>query len=90
MYPTYVLDNTLRLNAGPDTPVINFAQLKAKLLSKDFYNVTLPQKVCLLDGEGKIDSVGLCSFPRTGNSFLRKYLEKVTGVATGSDQQQDI
>jgi len=25
------------------------------------------------------------SFPRSGNSFLRKYLESLTGVITGSD-----
>ena len=26
------------------------------------------------------------SYPRSGNSFLRKYFENITGIATGSDQ----
>jgi len=29
--------------------------------------------------------VSYCSYPRMGNSFLRQYLQKVTGIATGSD-----
>jgi len=29
--------------------------------------------------------VCLASFPRSGNSFLRKLLETITGVFTGSD-----
>ena len=31
------------------------------------------------------DQVGLTSFSRSGNSMLRAYLEKITGLATGSD-----
>ena len=27
------------------------------------------------------------TFPRTGNTFLRKYLESITGVVTGSDMK---
>ena len=26
------------------------------------------------------------SYPRSGNTFLRKYFENITGIATGSDQ----
>jgi hypothetical protein len=26
------------------------------------------------------------SYPRSGNTFLRKYFETITGIATGSDQ----
>jgi len=28
---------------------------------------------------------GFMTFPRSGNTFLRKYLELITGVVTGSD-----
>lgn len=39
-----------------------------------------------LDGNPRPgNKVAFCSFPRSGNSFLRKYLEKLTGVTTGSD-----
>jgi len=31
------------------------------------------------------NKVAFASYPRSGNSFMRKYLEMVTGVATGSD-----
>ena len=28
--------------------------------------------------------VGFTSYPRSGNSFLRRYIEQITGVTTGS------
>ena len=31
------------------------------------------------------NKVSYSSYPRMGNSFLRKYLQNITGVATGSD-----
>ena len=33
--------------------------------------------------------VAFTSYPRSGNSFLRKILEQVTGVFTGSDLSLD-
>ena len=36
------------------------------------------------------DRVALSSFPRTGNSFLRKILEQITGVFTGSDMHLNM
>ena len=39
--------------------------------------------------DSKISMIGnrvaFTSYPRTGNSFLRKILENITGVFTGSD-----
>ena len=32
-------------------------------------------------------TVAFASYPRSGNSFLRKYIDNITGVATGSDVQ---
>jgi hypothetical protein len=37
-----------------------------------------------LDGES-IDHVTFASFPRSGNTFCRKYLESILGIVTGSD-----
>lgn len=37
-----------------------------------------------LDGE-QVDSVLFASFPRSGNTFTRKYLESILGVVTGAD-----
>jgi hypothetical protein len=31
-------------------------------------------------------AVSYTSYPRSGNTFLRKYLENITAIATGSDQ----
>ena len=40
----------------------------------------------MLQGE----SVAFQSFPRSGNTFLRKYLEQITGIFTGSDMSLDM
>ena len=40
-----------------------------------------------LNGKGYFDknAVALISFPRSGSTFLRCYLETITGITTGSD-----
>jgi len=35
LYPTYLLDTTLRIIPGPETPTINFTVLKNELMSKN-------------------------------------------------------
>lgn len=54
-----------------------------KLISKD---------VKFLDKKSdmKGNRVSLATYPRTGNSFLRKILEQITGVFTGSSMQLDL
>lgn len=49
-----------------------------------FVSLTEPK---FLDGKVSLsgDRIHFASFPRSGNSFLRKYVEKITGVYTGSD-----
>ena len=51
--------------------------------------MTALPKLAYLDGlesdESDLDAVVLASFPRSGNTMLRKYLEKITGLVTGSD-----
>ena len=36
------------------------------------------------------DKVGYMTFPRSGNTFLRKYMEMITGVPTGSEMPSYI
>ena len=63
------------------------------MLSKDFdaydnYKVKyLDDKILrYLDGQSMAgEKVGYLTIPRSGNTFLRKYLELVSGVPTGSD-----
>lgn len=38
-----------------------------------------------LEGGTDQDSVVIASYPRSGNTLLRAYLEKVTGLVSGSD-----
>ena len=74
---------------------INFSDLKSILLSKDMEKndllnqMTHGDKCFLLDGlfdlNQECDKVSFCSFVRSGNTFLRWYLEQVTGVFTGAD-----
>ena len=54
---------------------LNFDPENAKFLDKNAKNTvtSMGQKV------------SLSTYPRSGNSFIRKYLQLITGVTTGSD-----
>jgi len=44
-----------------------------------------------LDGSpNKSNKIAFASFPRSGNTFLRKYTEMLTGVQTGADNTLDV
>jgi hypothetical protein len=91
-FPSYYADgNTKRIMPGPDSPRINLDTLKEILLSTD-----LGRDAEIPDTSGKISQfldgadisgnhVAFASYPRSGNSFLRGYIQKVTTVHTGSD-----
>lgn len=51
------------------------------------YESLISGKTKFLDSEVSMigNRVAFASYPRTGNSFLRKILENITGVFTGSD-----
>ena len=36
------------------------------------------------------NKVGLASLMRSGNSFMRKFLEAITGITTGGELKRDI
>jgi hypothetical protein len=56
------------------------------LLSKDLTNIPdFSRQARFLSG-APFQAISYTSYPRSGNTFLRKYLENITGVATGSDQ----
>jgi len=70
---------------GPNWP---FKHLKNLLLGKPL-NDNLPE-LHFMDGKSsqddfEHDSVIMSSYPRSGNTLLRAYLEKITGLTTGSD-----
>lgn len=91
IFAGYQLDNKMRVVPKPETTVLNLKSVIDLLKSR---NERLWQRsrwifdgnFRFLDGESnKNNKVAFCSFPRSGNTFLRKYLELLTGVATGSD-----
>ena len=58
------------------------------LAKENISEITELPKIAFLDGledDNEQDAVALASYPRSGNTLLRKYLEKVTGLFTGSD-----
>ena len=85
------MDKTMHIRAGPDVKTLNLRNLMEILSSSDaelweqskwMFDGTLRY----LDGTpNKSQKVGFCSFPRSGNTFLRKYVELLTGVWTGAD-----
>ena len=92
MYPGYLVDTRLAIRAGPDTPTLNFKYMKELYLSKDLsrnseFNWMELENNRFLDG--KVDmsehSVTFSSYPRSGNTFLRRYIESITGVTSGSN-----
>lgn len=68
---------------------LNFKQQTAMLKSKDPAELEASRWVYdgefrFLDGESmNNERVGFTSFLRSGNSFLRRILEQVTGITTG-------
>ena len=86
LYPGYTLSKKMRIVALPETPVINLKQLVSIFKSKDAE--VLERNKWMFDGEFRFldgepnpsNKVAFCSFPRSGNTFLRKYMELLTGV----------
>lgn len=88
-YPGYALDSNNMLECISDTS-IDLVNLKKFLISKDLHNYRVMKdhffgtQAKFLDRK-PIKSITYATYPRSGNTFLRKYFEEITGVATGSD-----
>lgn len=92
LYPGYSLDGRNRVVPGLDTPTLNFDQVKETLLGKDLsrdseFNWITKERDRFLDQSVSMreHGVGFCSYPRSGNTLLRVYLEQITGITTGSN-----
>ena len=89
-FPSYELDKRCRLIPGPKTSRQNFDLLKTKLLSKnlDWDSKYNPNEVGFLDG--KVDLAGsrvaFQSYSSSGCTFLRRFIEQITGIYVGSDE----
>jgi hypothetical protein len=90
MFPTFILDERLKVLPGPSTPTFNFSILKEILLSTDLSrNKELDWSKNLRFLDKTVDLAGnricILSYPRTINTMTRTYIEQVTGIYTGSD-----
>ena len=96
IFPTYVFDERCRIRPGPDTQRVNFNSLKELLLSKDLarnseLDWVSAKHLRFLDGAEMLgQQICFQSVPRTGNAFLRRIIELVTGVYTGSDMNLNV
>ena len=96
-FPSYELDEGNRFRPGPETETANFTTLKNLLLSKDLtditklHEMTADDKCVFLDSSVDLtgNKVAFQSFVRSGNTFLRRYIEQITGIFTGSDMGID-
>jgi hypothetical protein len=97
VYPGYVLNDRLAVRPGPRTPVHSLKYVKDLLLSTDlsrneeFGWMNAIKNYRFLDSTDLgTDSTCFLSVIRMGNSFLRSFIEDVTGVYTGSDMNTDL
>jgi hypothetical protein len=98
----FVLDEMMRIRAKPGSKkVIDFGILWDVLRSDD--KEMLEQNKWIFEGNCKYldplsernventgNMVAYSTYPRCGNSFLRKYLQMITGVATGADMTLEL
>ena len=75
---------------------VNFNWLKELLLSKDISRLDLLTELGsnpkFLDKSVDLSGQNICfaSYPRTGNTMLRTFLEQCTGIHTGADMPLEI
>ena len=82
LFPTYKFDGHGIVQPGEDTPTVNFDWLKEFLLSDDMSRMDEMDWVekgeyRFLDGQVDLtgDRTGFFSYGRSGNTFLRRFLE---------------
>ena len=93
----YYFDDLRRIRAGKNTRTVDFGKLwdvlrsnDASLLEDSKWMFDLKDNKYLdMNADRTVESmnqkVSYSTYPRVGNSFLRKYLQMITGIATGSD-----
>jgi hypothetical protein len=55
--------------------------------SKWIFEATEKNRFMFCDGEKLPTKIAFNTYPRSGNSFLRKYMEQLTGISTGATVQ---
>jgi hypothetical protein len=99
----YTIGDRERIRAGEGAKTVEFTELWDILTSTDeqklkdnewiFSDIKNPHFLKMGSAVNVATTgnhVGFLSFPRCGNSFLRKYLGNITGIQTGSDMGIDM
>jgi hypothetical protein len=91
-YPGFRLNDTTGFIESGSMPEINLDVLFALLRSRDLsqyekvrHRFFTGQALFTSGTSIEQPSVAYLTYPRSGNSLMRKYFENLTGVATGSD-----
>lgn len=91
MYPGYTMGVNQEVVPAPGTKTVNFNLLWDVLRSKD--GSLLEKHADLFDGSFRFldntvpitnQKVAFCTYPRSGNSYLRRVFEQCTGISTGA------
>jgi hypothetical protein len=86
----------MHVRASPGTKVVNLNDLVGLLKSKDRHlweqaAWVWKNELKFLDGSANnSNKIAFASFPRSGNTFLRKYMELLSGIQTGADNTLHI
>lgn len=87
----YQLREDLTFEASPETKTLNYDEYinllksKASLIKEEDYQWIFEGQAKLLDASQKTPKLTYATYPRSGNSFFRKYFESITGLSTGND-----
>lgn len=89
-----MIDEKMAIKALPDTRTVNFEEYISLLKSKDMAQLDKNRWIFegapkFLDGSSDVKKICYSSHPRSGNTFLRKFFESVSGISTGSDISLD-
>ena len=91
-YPGYMLDQKTHLIVPTTDHRVNVDELFALFRSKDVERYERekdkffgPSGRYTTENAQEQMSIMFTTFPRSGNSMMRKYFENITGLATGSD-----
>ena len=92
-YANYIYDcSKVQYILTENSPTISYGSLREILLSKDLsLGEQLPATdadfFLFLDGKTELSGEKAClvSYPRSGNSFIRNYVMRASGLYTGSD-----
>jgi hypothetical protein len=88
-----------RVKPGPETPLLSYDYIRNLLLSKDLSRLEELKWIDenggtfrFLDNSASMEGLrtAFVSFPRSGNSFLRRLIEVTTGMVTGSDHKLEL